>query len=138
MLQRRHELQALDINRQLKALSAVEARERKALEESIIREQRLKDRAGHEHMPALALELKPRGRSASVRRAKDRYRDRSGRDQECDEERALRARIAQEEKRQEPDAAEIDLKDAHRGAGAAGAVGQGGGFAGGFCAGFRW
>jgi len=31
-LQRRHELQALDMNRQLKALTAVEARERKALD----------------------------------------------------------------------------------------------------------
>jgi hypothetical protein len=91
LLQRRHELQALDMNRQLKALSAVEARERKALEESLVREQRLKDRAGHEHMPALALELKPRGRSASVRRAKDRYRDRTGRDHTRDEERAMRA-----------------------------------------------
>ncbi|WP_417423196.1 relaxase/mobilization nuclease domain-containing protein [Hoeflea sp.] len=114
LLQRRHELQALDMNRQLKALTAVETRERKALEEKRIREQRLKDRAGHEHMPALALELKRRGRSASVRRAKDRYRDRTGRDHARDEERAMRAWIAEEEKRQEPDAAEIDLKDAHR------------------------
>lgn len=114
LLQRRHELQALDMNRQLKALTSVEARERKALEEKRVREQRLKDRAGHEHMPALALELKPRGRSASVRRAKDRYRDRTGRDHARDEERAMRARMAEEEKRLEPDAAEIDLKDAHR------------------------
>ncbi|WP_442582120.1 relaxase/mobilization nuclease domain-containing protein [Mesorhizobium sp. ASY16-5R] len=114
LLQRRHELQALDMNRQLKALTAVEARERKALEEKRVREQRLKDRAGHEHMPALALELRPRGRSASVRRAKDRYRDRSGRDQERDEERAMRARIAEEEKRLEPEAGDVDLKDAHR------------------------
>lgn len=115
LLQRRHELQALDMNRQLKALTAVEARERKALEEKRVCEQRVKDRAGHEHMPALALDLKPRGRTASVRRAKDRYRDRSGRDQERDEERAMRARMAEEEKKRlEPDAAEIDLKDAHR------------------------
>jgi hypothetical protein len=114
LLQRRHELQALDMNRQLTALKAVEARERKALEEKRVREQRLKDRAGHEHMPALALDLKPRGRSASVRRAKDRYRDRTGRDHARDEERAMRARIAEEEKRQEPDTPDIDLKDAHR------------------------
>lgn len=114
LLQRRHELQALDMNRQLKALTAVEARERKALEEKRVREQRVKHRAGHEHMPALALELKPRGRSASVRRAKDRYRDRSGRDQERDEVRAMRARMAEEEKRLEPEAGDIDLKDAHR------------------------
>lgn len=31
LLQRRHELQALDMNRQMTALTAVEARERKAL-----------------------------------------------------------------------------------------------------------
>ncbi|SOC41914.1 relaxase/mobilisation nuclease-like protein [Rhizobium subbaraonis] len=114
LLQRRHELQALDVNRQLKALSAVETREHKALEESIVREQRLKERAGHEHMPALALELKPRGRSASVRRAKDRYRDRTGRDHARDEERAMRARMAEEEKRLEPDEPDIDLENAHR------------------------
>lgn len=114
LLQRRHELQALDMNRQLSALTAVEARERKALEEKRVREQRLKDRAGHEHMPALALDLKPRGRSASVRRAKDRYRDRTGRDDQRDEERAMRARMAEEEKRLEPDTPDIDLKDAHR------------------------
>lgn len=114
LLQRRHELQAIDMNRQLTALTAVEARERKALEEKRVREQRLKDRASHEHMPALALDLKPRGRGASVRRAKDRYRDRTGRDHARDEERAMRARMAEEEKRLEPDTAEIDLKDAHR------------------------
>ncbi|TCS04600.1 relaxase/mobilization nuclease domain-containing protein [Rhizobium sp. BK418] len=114
LLQRRHELQALDMNRQLTALTAVEARERKALEEKRVREQRLKDRASHEHMPALALDLKPRGRGASVRRAKDRYRDRTGRDHARDEERAMRARMAEEEKRQEPDTPDIDLKDAHR------------------------
>lgn len=114
LLQRRHELQALDMNRQLKALTAVEARERKALEEKRVREQRMKDRAGHEHMPALAFDLKPRGRSASVRRAKDRYRDRTGRDHARDEERAMRARMAEEVKRLEPDATDIDLRDAHR------------------------
>lgn len=113
-LARRHELQALDMGRQVKALAAVEAREMKALEEKKLREWRVKDRAGHEHMPALALELKPRGRSASVRRAKDRYRDRSGRDHARDEERAMRARMVEEEKRQEPETPAIDLKDAHR------------------------
>ena len=121
-LQHRHTLQALDMNRQVKALAAVETRERKALEETRLREQRIVSRAGHDHMPALALGLKPRGRGASVRRAKDRYRDRSGRDervnpeqvvqqQERAEERVMRAQIAQEEQVQAP---EIDLTDAHR------------------------
>ncbi|ODT21942.1 MAG: hypothetical protein ABS35_15990 [Kaistia sp. SCN 65-12] len=81
LLQRRHELQALDMGRQVKALAAVEARERKALEEKRLREQRIVDRAGHEHMPVLSLDLKPKGRGASVRRAKDRYRDRLKRTQ---------------------------------------------------------
>ncbi len=112
LLQRRHELQALDMGRQVKALAAVEARERKALEEKIVREQRMADRAGHEHMPALSLELKPRGRGALVRRAKDRYRDRTERNEEQAEERAMRARIQQAE--QQPSSHEIDLKDAHR------------------------
>lgn len=121
-LQHRHTLQALDMNRQVKALAAVETRERKALEETRLREQRIVSRAGHEHMPALALGLKPKGRGASVRRAKDRYRDRSGRDervnpeqaiqqQERAEERVMRARVAHEEQREAP---EIDLTDAHR------------------------
>ncbi len=114
LLQRRHELQALDMNRQLTALTAVEARERKALDEKRVREQRVKDRAGHEHMPALSLDLKPRGRRASVRRAKDRYRDRTERDHARDDERAMRARMEEDEKRQEPDTPDIDLKDAHR------------------------
>lgn len=112
LLQRRHELQALDMNRQVKALAAVEARERKALEEKRVREQRIVDRAGNEHMPALTLELKPRGRGASVRRAKDRYRDRSGRSEEQAEESALRARIQQAEQQSSPQ--EIDLSEAHR------------------------
>jgi len=122
VLQHRHTLQALDMNRQVKALAAVETRERKALEETRLREQRIVSRAGHEHMPALALGLKPKGRGASVRRAKDRYRDRSGREervnpeqviaqQEHAEERVMRAQIAQEEQHQAP---EIDLTDAHR------------------------
>lgn len=119
-MQHRHALQALDMNRQVKALAAVEARERKALAESRLREQRIIERAGHDHMPALALALKPRGRGASVRRAKDRYRDRSGRAEQARqeqveeaqalaEERAMRARIAQEEQQ----APEIDLAAVH-------------------------
>ncbi len=121
-LQHRHTLQALDMNREVKALAAVEARERKALAESRLRERRIVSRGENGHMPALAPGLKPRGRGAAVRRAKDRYRDRSGRDervnperviqqQERAEERVMRARIAQEEQRQAP---EIDLTDAHR------------------------
>ncbi|TAM98358.1 MAG: hypothetical protein EPN45_17720 [Rhizobiaceae bacterium] len=77
-LQRRQEVQGLDAARQLKALGKVEVRERQALEVRRVREQRIIGRSGHDRMPSLTLELKPKGRSASVRRAKDRYRDRSG------------------------------------------------------------
>ncbi len=77
-LQRQQEVQALETGRQLKALGKVEARERQALEVRRVREQRIIGRHGHDHMPALNLDLKPKGRGAAVRRAKDRYRDRSG------------------------------------------------------------
>jgi hypothetical protein len=55
----RESKQALDMNRQVKAL------ERKALEETRLCEQRIVDRAGHDHLPALALGLKPRGVGAA-------------------------------------------------------------------------
>jgi Relaxase/Mobilisation nuclease domain len=106
VLQRRHELQALDMGRQLNALGKVDVRERQALNVKTLREQRVQQRAGHDHMPALTLELKPKGRGAAVRRAKDRYRDRSG----ATEEAAMREAIRQEEKQYEP---EIDLRQAH-------------------------
>lgn len=82
LLQRRQEMQALDMNRQVKALDKIDARERSGLEVKRLREQRVHQRQGHDHMPALNLDLKPRGRGAAVRRAKDRYRDRSGREEE--------------------------------------------------------
>ncbi len=71
----RHRLQAVDGERKLKALAAIEKRELQSLDVKRVREQRIKDRAGHEHMPALTLELKPKGRSASVRKAQNRYKD---------------------------------------------------------------
>src|SRR5690606_34730384 len=71
----RHQLQAAEVDRGLRALKAVEERELKSLEVKRVREQRVKERAGHEHMPALTLELKPKGRGASVRKSKNRYRD---------------------------------------------------------------
>lgn len=105
-LQRRQELQALDMARQVKALAKVEARERQSLNVKSLREQRVRQRAGHDHMPSLSLELKPKGRGASVRRAKDRYRNRA----EAAEEATMREAIRQEEKRHAP---EVDLQQAH-------------------------
>ncbi|WP_235923348.1 hypothetical protein [Brucella tritici] len=91
--------------------------------------------------PRIALALKPRGRSASVRRAKDRYRDRSGSEerarqeqiaQERAEERDMRDRIQQEHRealaRQEPWSKPVDLAgDFARAAGDAGGDGGDGG-----------
>jgi len=74
-LRERHRLQALDSARTLKGLAAVERRELQSLEVKRVREQREKERAGHHHMPALKLALKPRGRSAVPHKARDRYRD---------------------------------------------------------------
>ncbi|GEP60431.1 relaxase/mobilization nuclease domain-containing protein [Reyranella soli] len=74
-LRERHRLQAVDSERGLKALKAIESRERQSLETKRLREQRMHERSGHEHMPALTLELKPKGRGASVRKAKNRYQD---------------------------------------------------------------
>lgn len=63
------------MNRQLKGLNQVDARERQALEVKALREIRVRQRAGHDHMPALQLELKPRGRAAVPHKAMGRYRD---------------------------------------------------------------
>ena len=120
-LQRRQELQAVETSRQLKALAKVEARERQALDVKKLREQRVRAREDYEHMPALNLELRPKGRGASIRRAKDRFRDRSGREEreapqqqtrEPDrEERGVRLRDALGEAmaREEPWAKPVDL-----------------------------
>lgn len=75
MQRERHRLQAVDGERKLEALAAIEKRELQSLEVKRVCEQRIKDRAGHEHMPALTLELKPRGHGASVRKAQNRYKD---------------------------------------------------------------
>jgi hypothetical protein len=74
-LQRRHEAQSLDMDRRLRALAQVEARELKSLETALVKEQRVKTRArgGGNRMPALTLELKPRGRRDVAVKAKNRH-----------------------------------------------------------------
>lgn len=74
-LNHRHDLHGVEVARKLKGLDAVDARERKALEEKRVREQRIIERSGHQHMPAVNLELKPGRRRASVRKSKNRYQD---------------------------------------------------------------
>lgn len=101
-LQRRQEVQALATGRQLKALGKVEARERQALEVRRVREQRVIERYGHNHMPALNLDLKPKGRGPAVRRAKDRYRDRSGAEEREDQHDQQQQDQQQQERRAVP------------------------------------
>lgn len=61
-----------------------------------MREQCIIERNGHDHMPALNLDLKPKGSGPSVRRALMRYRNRTG-----GEDREV-AEIHREETREEP------------------------------------
>jgi hypothetical protein len=82
-LQRRHEAQSLDMDRRLRALAQVEARELKSLETDLVKEQRVKTRArgGGNRMPALTLELKPPGRRDAALKAKNRHGSRAALDE---------------------------------------------------------
>jgi hypothetical protein len=82
-LQRRHEAQSLDMDRRLRVLAQVEARELKSLETEIVKEQRVKTRArgGGNRMPALTLELKPRGRRDAAVKARNRHGGRAALDE---------------------------------------------------------
>lgn len=71
-----HMLQAMDAAREVRALAQVEARELKSYEIAQRREERVRQRQGHDHMPELNLALKPKGRAAVPHTAKDRYRKR--------------------------------------------------------------
>src|SRR5690606_15628250 len=59
VLARRHELQAADIRRKLRALDQVEQRERQSFDMAARNERRQQINARHRHMPALALNRKP-------------------------------------------------------------------------------
>jgi hypothetical protein len=73
-LLRRHELQALDVGRKARALDQIDKREQKSLEESLRTDQRIAARGGKDRMPALNLDLKPKGRSAVPHKAQNRHR----------------------------------------------------------------
>ncbi len=73
ILARRHELQGADMQRKLDALRQIEKRELKALEQARTKERRQRINAGHEHMPAFTLELKPPGRRPRIEKAKNRF-----------------------------------------------------------------
>jgi Relaxase/Mobilisation nuclease domain len=72
-LQRRHEAQSLDLDRRLRGLAQVDARELQSLDTAVQREQRVRSRArsGGNRMPALT--LKPRGRRDVAFKAKNRH-----------------------------------------------------------------
>jgi len=74
-LQRRHEAQSLDLDRRLRGLAQVDARELQSLQTTVRKEQRVRSRArgGGNQMPALSLDLKPRGRRDAAFKAKNRY-----------------------------------------------------------------
>jgi hypothetical protein len=82
-LQRRHEAQSLDMDRRLRAMAQVEARELKSLETELVKERRVKTRArgGGNRMPALTLDLKPRGRRDAAMKAKNRHGSRAALDE---------------------------------------------------------
>ena len=61
-LQRRHNLQALDLARKDRALDQIDKRELRSLEESLRAELRIQTRGGRDQMPALTLEQKPKTR----------------------------------------------------------------------------
>lgn len=73
-LHRRHQMQGLELARKVRALDHIDKRELKSLEESLRAEQRIQARGGRDQMPALNLDLKPRGRKAVPHKAKDRHR----------------------------------------------------------------
>ena len=71
-LARRHEMQALDLQRKIRALGHIDKRELKSLEESLRAEQRIADRGGRDRMPAIRIDLKPYRRPFAPREARDR------------------------------------------------------------------
>ncbi len=58
----RHEMQALDMQRNVRALDQIDRREMKSLETELIKEQRMRSRSGKSHMPALTLDPNGAGR----------------------------------------------------------------------------
>ncbi|MEN5247283.1 relaxase/mobilization nuclease domain-containing protein [Brucella pseudintermedia] len=93
VLEHRHTLQAIDAAREVRALVQIEARELKSYEMAQRKQERIQQREGHDHMPALNLALKPKGRGAVPHKAKDRYRARDRQrdrdDQRQDQEKAV-------------------------------------------------
>jgi len=94
VLAHRQKLQTVDAAREVRALTQIEARELKSFEVAQRRAERVRQRQGHDHMPALNLALKPRGRSAVPHKAKDRYRKRDDHHHRDDDHHVDRAALA--------------------------------------------
>lgn len=107
-LQRRQEMQALDLERKRRALDQTDKRERRSLELSLQKQQHMRLRAGHEHMPSLALELRPPGRKAVPHKAMHRHTSELAREMQQARHRDIR---------QPPAAAETLQQDFTRAAG---------------------
>lgn len=71
--QRFHEMQNLDMNRDIRNLDKVEKREFASLEAAFRKERNLSLRAGLEHTPSFGLDFAPPGRKAQTRRAANRF-----------------------------------------------------------------
>ena len=71
-LARRHGMQALDLQRKIRALGHIDKRELKSLEESLRAEQRIANRGGRGHMPVIRIDLKHRGQPHAPHEARDR------------------------------------------------------------------
>lgn len=80
-LSHRHDLQGLDKQRALRALSQIEKKEVRSLEEAQLQQARVAQRGGKSRMPSLAFELKPRGRKAVPHKAMNRHTSQMAREQ---------------------------------------------------------
>ena len=80
-LQRRHAMQGLDLSRKEKALEKIEVREMQSLDQSIQKETRIQARGGRNQMPALSLDLKPRGRRAMPQKTMNRHKNRGAKEE---------------------------------------------------------
>ena len=66
-------MQALELARKQRALTHIDKRELRSLEESLRAEQRITARGGSDRMPAISIDIGPGGRDAASSKTKGRY-----------------------------------------------------------------
>ncbi|MCP5299105.1 MAG: relaxase/mobilization nuclease domain-containing protein [Chromatiaceae bacterium] len=93
-LSHRHDLRSLDMQRAMRALSQIEKKEIRSLEEAQLQQARVAQRGGKNRMPSLSFELKPRGRKAVPHKAMNRHTSQMAREQFI---RAQKGKITQRE-----------------------------------------